>query len=348
MSANTHSNIDASAQRSHETIDSAAQSAHNLASSHPVDRTADAADRTADAAAAKTSQAADKTRDAAATAQAKTQEALAQAQDGARRLSSATSQRVHQLADTAAHHPLVQQTSEASQRQLNALDRELSKYGVLNELETRTGVSKTYSVLGLGGAAALTILTNVFGLAQPVTLLITWVLPTYLSCRALESPQSGDDKQWLTYWIIFGALNLLESIALRVILYYIPQYFTFKLAFLIWLLYPGQNNAQKVYHSVVRPMFQTGRAKAQAVNNTSNTSTYGRTNTLSSPGSANFVNSSTGFSSAGTTGDSSTGYSTATNPFVATSGGGGASGLHTTSAGSASATIPPAAGYPLQ
>ena len=242
MSANTHSNIDASAQRSHETIDAAAQSAHNLASSHPIDRTAEAghnasvrtqqtaqdatnraanaADRTADRAAglandasAKSQQAADKTRDAANTAadktrdaanmaQAKTQEALAQAQENARRLSSATSQRVHQLADTAAHHPLVQQTSEASQRQLNALDRELSKYGFLNEFENRTGVSKTYGVLGVGGAATVIILSNLFGLAQPLTNAVGWLLPTYLSCRALESPQTGDDKQWLTYWII--------------------------------------------------------------------------------------------------------------------------------------------------
>jgi hypothetical protein len=70
------------------------------------------------------------------------------------------------------------------------------------------------------------------------------------------------------------------------------------------------NNAQKVYYSLVRPLFQTGRAKANQVS-----SEYGRTNTLSSPGSANYVNSSTGFSSAGTTADS-TGYSTGTNPFA--------------------------------
>lgn len=114
----------------------------------------------------------------------------------------------------------------------------------------------------------------------------------------------------LTLFSSVGLLNLLESAALRVILYYIPQYFTFKLAFLVWLLYPGMNNAQKVYYSLVRPLFQTGRAKASQVS-----SEYGRTNTLSSPGSANFVNSSTGFSSAGTTADS-TGYSTGTNPFA--------------------------------
>lgn len=40
-----------------------------------------------------------------------------------------------------------------------------------------------------------------FGLAQPVSNLIGWVLPAYLSVQAIESPGTDDDKQWLTYWV---------------------------------------------------------------------------------------------------------------------------------------------------
>ncbi|KAJ9114935.1 hypothetical protein QFC20_001309 [Naganishia adeliensis] len=303
---------DAASNAANQTRDAAANAANQTR-----DAAANAANQTRDAAANQTrdaaANAADRTRDAANTVQAKTNEALSNAQETGRRLSTTARQQVSQLADAAAHNPLVQQTQQVSQRQLNALDRELAKYGFLNEFEARTNIPKTYGVLGLGSSAAMLILLNLFGLAQPITNLVGWALPTYLSCRALESPQSGDDKQWLTYWIIFGLLNLLESAALRVILYYIPQYFTFKLAFLVWLLYPGANNAQKVYYSLVRPLFQTGRAKANQV---ANSAEYGRTNTLNSPGSANYVNSSTGFSSAGTTAADSTGYSTATNPFA--------------------------------
>ncbi|KAJ9115998.1 hypothetical protein QFC24_006839 [Naganishia onofrii] len=306
----------------------------NQAARDTRDAAANAADRTRDAAANAANQtrdaaatAADKTRDAANTASAKTSEAIQNAQETSRRLSSAASARVSHLAEVTAQHPLVQQTSQASQRQLNALDRELSKYGFLNEFEARTNVPKTYGVLGLGTTLAGLILLNLFGMAQPITNLVGWALPTYLSCRALESPAQGDDKQWLTYWIIFGLLNLVESAALRVVLYYFSQYFTFKLAFLIWLLYPGANNAQKVYYSLVRPLFQTGRAQASQMASNSSTG-YGRTNTLNNPNSANYVNSSTGFSSAGTTTSSdSTGYSTGTNPFAASSAG-ASSGLH--------------------
>lgn len=45
------------------------------------------------------------------------------------------------------------------------------------------------------------IFFNMFGLAQPVSNLIGWGLPAYLSIHALESPGSNDDKQWLTYWV---------------------------------------------------------------------------------------------------------------------------------------------------
>ena len=40
-----------------------------------------------------------------------------------------------------------------------------------------------------------------FGLAQPVSNMIGWFLPAYLSIQAIESPGTNDDKQWLTYWV---------------------------------------------------------------------------------------------------------------------------------------------------
>ena len=40
-----------------------------------------------------------------------------------------------------------------------------------------------------------------FGLASPISNLIGWALPAYLSVQAIESPSANDDKQWLTYWV---------------------------------------------------------------------------------------------------------------------------------------------------
>jgi receptor expression-enhancing protein 5/6 len=50
-------------------------------------------------------------------------------------------------------------------------------------------------------SSVVLIFFNMFGLAQPVSNLIGWGLPAYLSIHALESPATNDDKQWLTYWV---------------------------------------------------------------------------------------------------------------------------------------------------
>lgn len=75
-------------------------------------------------------------------------------------------------------------------------------------------------------------------LAAPVSNLVGWALPAYLSFKAIESPQHADDVQWLTYWVVFGFFNFLESFALRLVLYYVPWYFAFKTAFIVWLQLP--------------------------------------------------------------------------------------------------------------
>ena len=50
-------------------------------------------------------------------------------------------------------------------------------------------------------SAVVLIFFNILGLAQPVSNLIGWGLPAYLSVQAIESPGTNDDKQWLTYWV---------------------------------------------------------------------------------------------------------------------------------------------------
>jgi receptor expression-enhancing protein 5/6 len=69
--------------------------------------------------------------------------------------------------------------------------------------------------------------------------LVGWALPAYLSFKAIETPAPQDDIQWLTYWVVFGFFNFLESFALRVVLYYLPWYFAFKTVFILWLQLPA-------------------------------------------------------------------------------------------------------------
>lgn len=77
---------------------------------------------------------------------------------------------------------------------------QLSKYPALTKLEQRLQVPKAYGVLGLAGLFSMFIFFNIF--AGFLTTALGWGLPAYLSIQALESPSTGDDVQWLTYWTV--------------------------------------------------------------------------------------------------------------------------------------------------
>ena len=152
-------------------------------------------------------------------------------------------------------HPIYIQAQNKGAYYVNQLDKEvtiypfflshlshfflhqLTKYPVLNTLEQRTQVPKAYAVIG---ALIFVIILHTFNsLAAPISNLVGWGLPAYLSFKAIESPSPHDDVQWLTYWVVFGFFNFLESFALRVVLYYVPWYFAFKSLFIVWLQLPA-------------------------------------------------------------------------------------------------------------
>ena len=87
----------------------------------------------------------------------------------------------------------------------------------------------------------ITLLLNGFSI---VVTSISVVYPGLLSIRAIESPNKDDDKHWLTYWLVFGLLNVSETF-LFFIFYYIPYWNFLRLGFFIWLI--QFNGAKYVY-----------------------------------------------------------------------------------------------------
>ncbi|KII94455.1 hypothetical protein PLICRDRAFT_36727 [Plicaturopsis crispa FD-325 SS-3] len=160
-------------------------------------------------------------------------------------------------------HPVFIQVSNKASYYANQLDKELTKYPVLNALEQRTQVPKSYAVVG--AVTLLTLLHFINPLAAPVSNLVGWALPAYLSFKALESPGAQDDVQWLTYWVVFGFFNFLESFALRVVLYYFPWYFAFKTVFILWLQLPAFRGAQTTYQTVLKPVLANISTQSRSV-----------------------------------------------------------------------------------
>jgi len=141
------------------------------------------------------------------------------------------------------------------------IDKELSKYPALTKLEQQLQVPKAYAVLGVAGLFSVFIFFNIF--AGFLTTALGWALPAYLSLQALESPSSGDDVQWLTYWTVFGFFNIIETFA-DIILYWFPFYYTFKCVFIVWLMLPQTRGAQVVYHKALKPLVANTTSKTSA------------------------------------------------------------------------------------
>ena len=75
--------------------------------------------------------------------------------------------------------------------------------------------------------------------------------PTLKSFITLGEGNQAEEKQWLTYWVVFGAFSIVDHFA-GFILMFIPFYFVLKLAFLIWLQHPSTRGASFVYDNYLR------------------------------------------------------------------------------------------------
>ncbi|KAJ7960700.1 HVA22-like protein [Quillaja saponaria] len=60
------------------------------------------------------------------------------------------------------------------------------------------------------------------------------LFPLYASMRAIESPSTLDDQQWLTYWVLYSFITLFE-LSFWKILVWIPIWPYLKLVFCMWL-----------------------------------------------------------------------------------------------------------------
>ncbi|KAH8683293.1 TB2/DP1, HVA22 family-domain-containing protein [Tricladium varicosporioides] len=131
------------------------------------------------------------------------------------------------------------------------IDKELSKYPVLNNLEKQTNVPKAYAFLGLGAMYFFLIFFNLGG--QLLTNVAGFVIPGYYSLDALFSVGKADDTQWLTYWVVFAFFTVFESAVSAV--YWFPFYYTFKFLLVLWLALPFTGGAQIVFRSFIQPVF---------------------------------------------------------------------------------------------
>ena len=81
---------------------------------------------------------------------------------------------------------------------------------MLNNFEKQTSVPKVYAFLGLVGIYFFLVFFNIGGAF--LVNFAGFIIPGYYSLDALFSTSKVDDTQWLTYWVVYAFLNVLESL----------------------------------------------------------------------------------------------------------------------------------------
>ncbi len=119
-------------------------------------------------------------------------------------------------------------------------------------IEKKTGIPGKYVIIIIIICLASIIIGY---LDNYLTTFIGVVFPGIQSIRAIESPEEDDDKQWLTYWIVFGLFTFVDLFT-GFIIKFIPFYFILKILFLVWLFLPNFNGALKIYNLVIIRLFR--------------------------------------------------------------------------------------------
>merc|ERR1712000_774387 len=181
--------------------------------------------------------------------------------------SAHTQLRAHtQIATTHPYQRSKMSSAQANiQNYLGQLDKELSKYPTINNLEKQSGIPKAYAVIGAGALYFFLVVFNLGG--QLLTNFAGFVIPGYYSLAALFTHNTEDDTQWLTYWVVFAFFTVAESFIN--IVYWFPFYFVFKFIFLLWLSLPMFRGADLIFRSFLAPTlgryFNQGGATASTL-----------------------------------------------------------------------------------
>ncbi|KAI9341550.1 TB2/DP1, HVA22 family-domain-containing protein [Zopfochytrium polystomum] len=121
----------------------------------------------------------------------------------------------------------------------------------MHELETLTKFHRIQIFLYALASIALVVLIIANVCANFLTHALGFMYPAIQSLRAAENGKKEEYQKWLSFWVIFSFLTLVEFTD-QALLTMLPFYYFFKLLFLLWLILPYFNGASRMYHNLLK------------------------------------------------------------------------------------------------
>ena len=97
------------------------------------------------------------------------------------------------------------------QERLDKLNKELNRIPYIDLIEEKTKVKPIFLLLGLL-CSFVTLVAFDFSVSGAIIQFIGVLYPIFKSIEAIESENKEDDAQWLTYWMVFSLINVIETV----------------------------------------------------------------------------------------------------------------------------------------
>ena len=130
-------------------------------------------------------------------------------------------------------------------------------------IQEKTGIKGIYVVIGLV-LSVIFVYLNIFDTI--ITNLVGTLYPAFWTIKSIENDDLDDQKNWLTYWAVFGSFILVDMFS-PIIVKFIPFYFVMKILFLIWLFMPGSSGCKIIYNLIVKKILRKYEDKIDTVVN---------------------------------------------------------------------------------
>jgi receptor expression-enhancing protein 5/6 len=135
---------------------------------------------------------------------------------------------------------------------------QLNDFEPLKQVSVKIGVKPAH--IGLGLSALLLIFVLMGYLVSWIAFLVGFLYPAYRSFKALESKGDDDDKQWLTYWVVFSSFSVFDK-PINFIFSWVPFFSLAKIAFYVFLFHPETKGALLIYNKFLRGLLLKHQAQ---------------------------------------------------------------------------------------